>query len=401
MMDIERQEEAFDRLNKLKKEEYIGNIMEVTSVKRIHQSDWISSGVPFYRARDIVAFSNNKDIEDKLFIDEKKYEEYSKLSGKVKENELLVTGVGTIGIPYLIKKNERFYFKDGNIIWLKNNSMNGMYLYQYLLSKKFINDIFSRTGIGTVATYTIEMAKETNVPIMINLYQNKIANFLTSLDSLIQKQEEYIEELKIQKKGYSQKYINTNKGCKIHFDNFLTKQINTIYVEDNKEYNQITITKNGNINARDRKLGSKIGRKRQFVIDLHEYPNTLTFIRQGIYEGGIGIIDNPFLNNSIVTENMPLLTIDTKHVNLSYLKHYLKSGKFKQNVLFNLKPAGSAQTAIHEKDLLKQFDIFPTLEEQQKIGNFLSVLDDKIELQEQKLEQLKLKKKYYLNKIFV
>ena len=33
----------------------LGDLMNVTSVKRIHQSDWTDSGIRFLRARDIVA----------------------------------------------------------------------------------------------------------------------------------------------------------------------------------------------------------------------------------------------------------------------------------------------------------------------------------------------------------
>ena len=70
--------------------------MNVTSVKRIHQSDWTSSGVRFLRARDIVAAFKNEEPSDYLYISEEKYNEYSSLSGKVKIGDLLVTGVGTI-----------------------------------------------------------------------------------------------------------------------------------------------------------------------------------------------------------------------------------------------------------------------------------------------------------------
>lgn len=38
----------------------LGELMEITSVKRIHQSDWTDSGVRFLRARDIVAVSKTK-----------------------------------------------------------------------------------------------------------------------------------------------------------------------------------------------------------------------------------------------------------------------------------------------------------------------------------------------------
>ena len=51
-------------------------------------------------------------------------------NGKVKKGDLLVTGVGTIGIAMLINSNEPLYFKDGNIIWFQNNNqIEGNFLY--------------------------------------------------------------------------------------------------------------------------------------------------------------------------------------------------------------------------------------------------------------------------------
>ena len=84
----------------------LGDMMNVTSVKRIHQSDWTDSGVRFLRARDIVAAAKNEEPDDYLYISKEKYEEYSTLSGKVGVSDLLVTGVGTIGVPYLVRNLE-------------------------------------------------------------------------------------------------------------------------------------------------------------------------------------------------------------------------------------------------------------------------------------------------------
>ncbi|WP_245953346.1 restriction endonuclease subunit S, partial [Lactobacillus rodentium] len=60
----------------------LGEIMDVGSVKRIHQADWRNEGVRFLRARDIVALSKNEEPTDFLYIDNSKYNEYSKISGK-------------------------------------------------------------------------------------------------------------------------------------------------------------------------------------------------------------------------------------------------------------------------------------------------------------------------------
>ena len=66
------------------------------------------------------------------------------------------------------------------------------------------------------------------------------------------------------------------------------KYQNTIYLKDEQEYKRISISNKGIISHRDITLGKEIGRKRQYVIDLDNHPNTLTFIRQGVFLGGIG-----------------------------------------------------------------------------------------------------------------
>lgn len=138
----------------------LGELMEITSVKRIHQSDWTDSGVRFLRARDIVAVSKNEEVSEPLFISQEKYDEYSALSGKVKIGDLLVTGVGTIGVPMLINNEEPLYFKDGNIIWFKNEDrIDGEFFYHSFNGSFIQNFIKESAGIGTVGTYTIESGK--------------------------------------------------------------------------------------------------------------------------------------------------------------------------------------------------------------------------------------------------
>lgn len=141
----------------------LGKLLSITSSKRVHEADWTTSGIPFYRARDIVSIFNNKPIS-KIYISEKLYEECSSSCGKISENDLLVTGVGTIGIPYLVKKSDKFYFKDGNIIWLKNSpAIYGKYLFYIFISSYVQKQINMMTGKGTVGTYTIKNAKDTNI----------------------------------------------------------------------------------------------------------------------------------------------------------------------------------------------------------------------------------------------
>ena len=184
----------------------LSDLMEVTSVKRIHQADWTDSGVRFFRARDIVSSMNNEEIDNPVFISKDKYEEYSRVSGKVIEGDLLVTGVGTIGVPYLIKDTTPLYFKDGNIIWFKNNNtLNGSYFYYCFQNSYIQNQIYSASGKGTVGTYTIENGKKTSIRYPSLKEQIKIGNLLDTMTTMITLHQRKLEMLKNVKKGLLQK----------------------------------------------------------------------------------------------------------------------------------------------------------------------------------------------------
>ena len=175
--------------------------MDVTSVKRIHQSDWTDSGVRFLRARDIVAESKNEEVSEPLFISQEKYDEYSAISGKVEKGDLLVTGVGTIGVPMLINSEEPLYFKDGNIIWFKNkNTIDGRFFYHSFNGLNIQKFIKESAGTGTVGTYTIETGKKTpiNLPPQKE-EQEKIGEYFSNLDHLITLHQRKLDKLKIQK----------------------------------------------------------------------------------------------------------------------------------------------------------------------------------------------------------
>lgn len=164
----------------------LGELMDVTSVRRVRQEDWTDEGVRFLRARDLVAFAKNEAIEDPLFISDEMYREYSAQSGKVVVGDLLVTGVGTIGVPCLVTSENPVYFKDGNIIWFKNqNAIDGEFFYHSFTAHAIQSYIKEAAGIGTVGTYTIETGKKTPIWLPLEREQRQIAAFMTSLDTLI------------------------------------------------------------------------------------------------------------------------------------------------------------------------------------------------------------------------
>ena len=209
MQKIFSQEVRFKREDGTKypewEEDTIGNCVNVTSCKRVHQSDWTDSGVPFYRAREIVALYNNEPITP-LHISIEKYNALSKISGMISSGDLLVTGVGTIGVPYLVKESDKFYFKDGNIIWFQNEEKRalGSFLYYTLSTNEFQTKILQDSGKGTVHTFTIANAKETIIAIPCLEEQRKIADFLSAYDEAISYAKQELDKWKELKKGLLQ-----------------------------------------------------------------------------------------------------------------------------------------------------------------------------------------------------
>ena len=175
---------------------YISSGFDVTSSKRVHKSDWLSEGIPFYRTRELVKLSEQGYVDNELFISEDLYKTFKKEFGVPQKNDLLISGVGTIGVPYVISDEKEFYFKDGNVIWLKNKGVfDASYMY-YLYKTVFIdNQIHSMSAGTTVDTYTIINAKNTIIPLPPLPEQQRIVERIEELFAKLDEAKERLQEV--------------------------------------------------------------------------------------------------------------------------------------------------------------------------------------------------------------
>ena len=142
----------------------IEKLFEVGSSKRVMQKDWKSEGVPFYRAREIVKLSENGFVDNELFITEQMYEEYAQKYGTPVAGDIMVTGVGTLGVCYLVKETDRFYYKDGNTLCFHNKgNVDSRFILECYKMPFIREQIEANAGGTTVGTYTIVNAKKTKV----------------------------------------------------------------------------------------------------------------------------------------------------------------------------------------------------------------------------------------------
>ena len=163
----------------------LGDVTELKSASRVHKGEWTDSGVPFFRSSDVMAAINGTTNE-KAYISEELYEKLSNASGKLEEGDVLVTGGGSVGNPYIVPNNEPLYTKDADLLWIKNQGRFYPYfLYEYFFSPTFRIYLSSISHVGTIAHYTITQLSETPISLPDIEEQIKVGEYFESLDRLI------------------------------------------------------------------------------------------------------------------------------------------------------------------------------------------------------------------------
>ena len=183
------------------KEYKLGELAEITSSKRIFYAEYVNKGVPFYRSKEIINKYNKQEIHTELFITEIKFEEIKRKFGVPVKDDILLTSVGTLGIPYLVTEDDCFYFKDGNLTWFRNidkSKIDVSYLFIWLqtrIGKQKLDEI----SIGsTQPALTIAGLKSIDIFLPNLAEQTGIANIHSCLDDkidLLHRQNKTLEQL--------------------------------------------------------------------------------------------------------------------------------------------------------------------------------------------------------------
>jgi type I restriction enzyme, S subunit len=391
-------------------EKKLGDFFDITSSKRVFQDEWTSSGVPFYRAREIVKLYENGYVNNELFITEEMYEDYKTRYGAPVKDDLMVSGVGTLGKLYVVKDRDRFYFKDGNIVWFKTLKLISSKFVAHLFNTREVKkQISDNATVSTVGTFTIDSAKKTKVVIPPLPEQQKIASFLTSVDSKIEQLSKKKELHSEYKKGLMQKIFSQDIRFKADdgsdYPDWEEKKLGDVatfskgkgisksdidddgkfecirYGELFTEYNEVINKVKSKTNCNENMIYSKDNDMLMPTSDVTPYglSTASALIRSGIILGGdILIIRSNYLFNHFFS--------------------YFVSNNKKEIIRL---VSGTTVFHIYAKDLKILKINLPSLSEQTKIANFLSSIDSKIEQIDKQLDETKQFKKALLQQMFV
>lgn len=221
--------------------------------------------------------------------------------------------------------------------------------------------------------------------------QQKIGSFISKLDKLIEFHDKKLEQLKDLKIGYLQKMFpkDGEKVPRLRFNGFS---------EEWKEEGLLNLVKirTGSRNAKEAlEKGKYVFFDRSSEI---KYLNDYDFDDQVIVYAGEGAKFLPRKFNGKYSLHQRAYGIyDFNKINFEFLYQELlnKNNHF-------LKYAVGTTAKSLRKDCFERLIIkYPSFDEQQRIGSFLSKLDRIIEDQSEKIDSLKQQKKAYLQKMFV
>ena len=174
----------------------LSELCSLASSKRVFAEDYVSDGVPFYRGKEITQKRNGEPISDPLFISHNHFASLKANYGIPVCGDILITAVGTIGNSYFVQ-DEEFYFKDGNIIWLKDfiePSLN-YYIYDYMQTPIFKRQLegicigSTQTALTIVALSNLKVKKPRTAELALYCIKSK------ALRSAIQTNNGEIERL--------------------------------------------------------------------------------------------------------------------------------------------------------------------------------------------------------------
>ncbi|SFN44370.1 type I restriction enzyme, S subunit [Formivibrio citricus] len=361
-------------------EKELGALFPITSAARVHKNEWTKSGVPFFRSSDVVSHFKG-EANAKAFISVELYEELSAKVGRIKKGDMLVTGGGSIGIPFLVKNDDPLYFKDADLLWFKiREAVDSHYLYTFLSSTPFRQYLKSISHIGTIAHYTVEQAKGTPVTLPRDPdEQTKIGDYFRELDSLIALHQRKLDKLVALKIAMLQKMFPRPGATipEIRFKGFsgdwVEKRLgDVIDLGSGRDYKHLS--------PGDIPVYGTGG----YMLSVNE---ALSTSRDAVGIGRKGTIDKPYILKA------PFWTVDTLFYAIPKAENHLDFVYcIFQRIDWKQKDESTGVPSLSKVAINGVAVLATNPTEQQKIGSYFRTLDELISkhaIQIQKLQQIK------------
>jgi len=300
---------------------------------------------------------------------------------------------------------------DLNIIKTLNN---GVFLSYYLNSKKKIDIAKLAQGISVVHLYAGQLSKlQLKIPSLFE--QQKIASFFTAIDQKISQLKRKKTLLEQYKKGVMQKIFSQEIRFKDDNGQEFPKWEKRKLGDVGKTYNGLTgKTKD------DFGQGKPYIQYKQIFDDTRIDISRFDFvrIRDGEKQCRVRYGDVFFTTSSETPDEVGTSSVLLDEVSEVYLNSFCFGYRSSRDVLIpqfsrylfrnellrkeiNKLAQGSTRYNISKNELMKTVIELPTIQEQTKIANFLSAIDEKINNTRKQIEKAEVWKKGLMQQMFV
>ncbi|MCG2338565.1 restriction endonuclease subunit S [Staphylococcus epidermidis] len=373
-------------------EYYLGNnaiIKGRLGWKGLKQSEYLNNGYAYLIANKHI--KNGRIIwEETDQINKFRYDESPEIA--LETGDLIFSKDGALGNPALIKNLPKPASINSTMMLVRLNKNNFIpnFFYQILLGPLFNKLIYLKVSGSSIPHLFQADMKDFKFKAPLLPEQEKIGNFFSKLDRQIELEEEKLELLEQQKKGYMQKIFSQKLRFKDEngdeypeWKSKKLKDIANVYQPQNLSQNNF------------QKKGYPVYGANGVIGYYKDFNHSNMEIAVACRGNTCGRVNLTEPKSWITSNAMVVNIIDKMEIEFYFLYQYLRIINY-SNVI-----SGSGQPQIIRKNMNSVELLVPNYIEQLKIGGFLNSFDKLIEKQSSKVEFLKQRKQGFLQKMFV
>ena len=378
--------------------------------------EFSATGVPYISATDFSFGDVNFATCKRLPIERAKL--FKK--GIAKNGDVLFAHNATVGPVAILKTDLDFVILSTTATYYRCEAtyLNNHYLKNYFESDFFVQQYFGIMSQSTRNQVPITTQRKLNIAVPNIQEQTKIASFLSAVDEKISQLTQKHQLLSQYKQGMMQKLFSQQVRFKADDGSEFGEWEKTKFLDlmvDLWDYRGKTPKKLG-MDWGDGEIQSlsALNIKKGFIdfdADCHLGSEKLykTWMNKGDLEkddiiftmeaplGNVALI--PDDRKYILSQRVVCFKTNKKMVDNKFIFQLILSDQF-QNRIEEL-ATGTTAKGINQKSMQKIEVALPPKDEQTKIANFLSVIEQKIEVVAQQIEQAKTWKKGLLQQMFV
>ena len=348
------------------------------------------------------------DLSEQTFLTWEKYYESPEIMVEI--NHIIFSQRGSLGDCAYIHTDIGKATINPSMVLLKDIRCNSRFLYYILISNQIQKEVERISTSSAVPMLSQKQIKEFPFYIPLPEEQQKIANCLSSLDDVINAENEKLQLLQDHKKGLLQQLFpqQGESQPKYRFPEFVydgdweENNLGKVCKYFNGGSHEKNVTDDGDyylisLNSIDIEGNLKEEMKRVSNSDNSLVKNDLVMVLSDVAHGNFlglcAIIPN---EKYVLNQRMAGLRLRNGNINVQFLRFFINNSQ----KYFKRTGQGSSQQNLAKSSVENFPVLLPNIQEQQKIANCLSSVDELIASQQQKIEGLKAHKKGLLQKLF-